>query len=229
MQEEGIAVLDFHAHILPGADHGSDGLQTSLRQLKLAEQAGIDVVIATPHFYPQADDFGHFRRKRRSAREQLLENYQGPIRILTGAEVHMCVGLDHLEGLEALCIPGTNVMLCELPFRGLPAGMTETFERLMDERDIVPILAHVDRYDPTVINNLFGMGIQGQLNAEPLSHHFHRRRLLPWIDQGSVVALGSDIHGTEIGYSQYLKARDFLGERFDTIEARVRELLKDAL
>ncbi len=222
-------MLDFHAHILPGADHGSDGLQTSLRQLTLAEQAGIDTIVATPHYYPQSDDFGHFLRKRKACRETLLEAYSGPIRVLTGAEVHMCVGLDHLEGLEELCIPGTNVMLCELPFHSLPGGMTETFERMVEERGICPVLAHVDRYDPTVINNLFGMGLSGQLNAEPLSHRFHRRRLLPWIDRGNIVALGSDIHGTEIGYSQYLKAVDFLGPRAEEIESRVRALLKPAL
>ena len=222
-------MLDFHAHILPGADHGSDGLQTSLRQLKLAEQAGIDTVIATPHFYPQTDEFDRFLQVSRSAYESLLEHYSGSVRILAGAEVHMCVGLDHLEGLEALCIPGTNVMLCELPFRSFSSGLTETFERLMDERGIVPVLAHVDRYDPTVINNLFGMGLLGQLNAEPLSRTFHRRRLLPWIDGGYIVALGSDIHGVEIGYAQFSRAVDFLGPRFDAIESRARKLLRQAL
>ena len=222
-------MLDFHAHVLPGADHGSDGLQTSLRQLALAEQAGIDVLVATPHFYPQRDDFDHFLKKREAARAELADNYGGSIRLLLGAEVHVCVGLDHLEGLEELCIPGTRVMLCELPFRGLTGGMTETFERLLEDREIVPVLAHVDRYEPTTIENLFSMGINGQLNAEPLSRRFHRRRLLPWIDRGQIVALGSDIHGTAIGYSQYLKAVDFLGPRFDAIEERVRELLKDAL
>ncbi len=221
-------MLDFHAHVLPGADHGSDGLQTSLRQLALAEQAGIDVLVATPHFYPQKDDFGRFLKKREAARAELAAHYGGSIRLLTGCEVHVCVGLDHLDGLEELCIPGTRVMLCELPFRGLTGGMTETFERLLED-DIIPVLAHVDRYEPSTIENLFSMGLTGQLNAEPLSRRFHRRRLLPWIDRGQIVALGSDIHGTQIGYSQYLKAVDFLGERFQTIEARVRELLKDAL
>lgn len=222
-------MLDFHAHVLPGADHGSDGLQTSLRQLALAEQAGIDVLIATPHFYPQRDDFDRFLRKRRKALAELRENYAGSIRLLAGCEVHMCVGLDHLDGLEELCVPGTRVMLCELPFHDLPSGMTDTFERLTEEHEITPILAHVDRYDPSVIENLFGLGLKGQLNAEPFSRHFHRRRLLPWIDQGQIVALGSDIHGTEIGYTQYLKAREFLGERFETIEARARKLIRAAL
>lgn len=221
-------MLDFHAHILPGADHGSDGLQTSLRQLRLAEQAGIDTIIATPHFYPQTDDFGRFRRLRRSAAQTLREHYSGTVRILVGAEVHMCVGLDHLEGLEALCIPGTKVMLCELPFRGCTNGITETFVRLMDERGIVPVLAHVDRYDPTLINNLFGMGLCGQLNAEPLSRPFHRKRLLPWIDSGDIVALGSDIHGADIGYAPFLKAVEFLGSRFAVLESRARALLQDA-
>ena len=95
-------MLDFHAHVLPGADHGSDGLQTSLRQLALAEQAGIDVLVATPHFYPQRDDFDHFLKKREAARAELADNYGGSIRLLLGAEVHVCVGLDHLEGLEEL-------------------------------------------------------------------------------------------------------------------------------
>ena len=222
-------MLDFHAHVLPGADHGSDGLQTSLRQLALAEQAGIDTLIATPHFYPQRDDFGRFLRKRGKALAELRENYAGSIRLLAGCEVHMCVGLDHLDGLEELCVPGTRVMLCELPFRDLPSGMTETFERLMEDYEIIPVLAHVDRYDPSVIENLFGLGLTGQLNAERFSRHFHRRRLLPWIDRGQIVALGSDIHGIQTGYTHYRKAVDFLGARFDTIEARARELLKAVL
>ena len=44
--------LDYHAHILPRCDHGSDGVETSLRQLAMAAEAGIRTVCATPHFYP---------------------------------------------------------------------------------------------------------------------------------------------------------------------------------
>ena len=31
--------LDYHAHILPRCDHGSDGVETSLRQLAMAAEA----------------------------------------------------------------------------------------------------------------------------------------------------------------------------------------------
>lgn len=222
-------MLDFHAHILPGADHGSDCLKTSLRQLELAQAAGIDTIVATPHFYPQTDLFSDFLKQREQAYSELMDHYSGPIRILLGAEVHMCVGLDHLEGMEQLCIPGTKVMLCELSFRGVTAGLTETFERMMDDWSLEPVLAHVDRYDPRWIDNLFSLGLQGQLNAEPLCRYFGRRRLLPWIDSGSIVALGSDIHMTDVGYSQYTKAVTYLGTRARIIDKRARRLLAGAL
>ena len=221
-------MTDFHAHILPGADHGSDGLKTSLRQLALAEEAGISAIVATPHFYPQVEEFSDFLRKRERCWRELQANYHGPVRILLGAEVHICVGLDHLAGLEQLCIPGTNVMLAELPLRGIPGGLTETFTRLIEEKGIKPVLAHVDRYDPNWIQNLFFLGLSGQVNAEALCRIFGRGRFNTWIDEGFIVALGSDIHGTEIGYSQYLKAVERLGARAGKLEDRVRKLLAKA-
>ena len=67
-------MIDFHAHILPGADHGSDGLETSLRQLALAEEAGVDTIVATPHFYPQSDSFSEFlRRRERTASDSRVD------------------------------------------------------------------------------------------------------------------------------------------------------------
>ena len=47
--------LDYHAHILPGCDHGSDGLVTSLKQVEMAASAGVKTICATPHFYPHKD------------------------------------------------------------------------------------------------------------------------------------------------------------------------------
>ena len=220
-------MTDFHAHILPGADHGSDGLETSLRQLELAEAAGIGTVIATPHFYPQQDSFSEFLRRRERTSAKLINHYHGPIRILLGAEVHMCVGLDHLRGLEALWVSGTRVMLSELPFQGWQSGLSETFVRLQDA-GVEPILAHVDRYPAKLIEDLFSLGLRGQVNAEALCRRFSRRRLLPWIDGGFVIAMGSDIHGTAVGYTQYVKARAFLGDRCEKLDEATEELLKTA-
>ena len=64
----GIRITDFHSHVLPGADHGSDSVETSERQLELLNGAGIDRVVATPHFYPSDVTVGEFL----DLREQIL-------------------------------------------------------------------------------------------------------------------------------------------------------------
>ena len=217
---------DFHAHILPGADHGSNGLETSLCQLELAEAAGIDTIVATPHYYPQSDDFTQVLKKREVCYSLLMNNYHGPIRILPAAEVRMCTGIDHLKGVRELCIPGTDIMLCELPFHGYGSGLDETFLRLQDDLQIEPILVHVDRYDPKLIEKLSEMGLRGQVNADAVCHHMGRRRLFSWIDEQTVVALGSDIHGVQIGYSHYTKAMTILDRRGRMLQNSMTALLE---
>lgn len=80
--------LDYHAHVLPGCDHGSDGLETSLRQLDMAAAAGIRTVCATPHFYPHRESAESFLR-RRAEFAQLLRAHlpERAPQICLGAEV----------------------------------------------------------------------------------------------------------------------------------------------
>lgn len=47
--------LDYHAHILPGCDHGSSSVAMSLKQIDMAKAAGIKTICATPHFYPHKE------------------------------------------------------------------------------------------------------------------------------------------------------------------------------
>lgn len=218
-------MIDFHAHILPAADHGSDSLETSLSQLKLAEAAGIGTVIATPHFYPQIEAVEDFLERRQACWTALTEAYQGPICLKLGAEVHMCAGIDHMDGLEQLCISDTNVILLELGFGTWTNRVTEAVCTIQEDSDLVPVLAHIDRYQPDRIDELLERGIRAQLNADAFCRLFGKRKLCDWIDSGSVVALGSDIHGTSIGYKNYLKAKAYLKDRFDTVMRRTEKVL----
>ena len=65
-------MIDFHAHILPGADHGSDGLETSKAQLGCLFKEGITRVVATPHFYPQRHSVDTFLERRDRAKKEIL-------------------------------------------------------------------------------------------------------------------------------------------------------------
>ena len=220
-------MIDFHAHILPACDHGSDGIETSAKQLRLAAEAGIKTVVATPHFYPQHDSFSAFLARRAQTYAALTQRHTGAPEILLGAEVNLCAGLDHLDGIERACIQGTRVILLEMPVNYWSPALEETLLRFQDDCGLIPVLAHVDRYDPDRIERLLSYGMLAQLNAESLCVHHGRRRRLAWIDQGSIVALGSDIHGVRPGYAEFTKAVKILKGRAETIFNRTYALLEE--
>ena len=64
-------LIDFHSHILPRVDHGSSGMTETTKQLQLVSNAKVDVLVATPHFYPNADSADSFLHKVQAATERL--------------------------------------------------------------------------------------------------------------------------------------------------------------
>ena len=54
---------DFHAHILPGMDHGSTSTETTRNQLSAAKELGISTIVATSHFYPDIHRVGSYLRR----------------------------------------------------------------------------------------------------------------------------------------------------------------------
>ena len=105
-------IVDFHAHILPGADHGSDSVETSLKQLTLAKNASVNTIIATPHFYPHVHSVEEFLKIRNQAYISLESAKEADMpKIILGAEVLLCVGIDRLAGIDKLCIEGTKTIL----------------------------------------------------------------------------------------------------------------------
>lgn len=222
-------VIDFHAHILPGADHGSRNAETTQRQLEMIAAAGTDAVVATPHFYPHRDNAAAFFSRREAALSRLLAcKIPTGLRIYLGAEVQVCEGLEELEELEALCVRGTNVILLEMPFGDWGQRLTDTVQAIAD-RGLVPVLAHVDRYPKKKISELLRRGIAAQLNAEPFLGFFGRRRANRYLKTGSVAALGSDLHGAELGgYGHFLTMRRRLEAQADSVFARTAALLKNA-
>ena len=66
MKNKDIDIIDFHSHILPGADHGSSSVETSLAQLNSAKNAGVTRLIATPHFYPHRHTLEKFLARNNS-------------------------------------------------------------------------------------------------------------------------------------------------------------------
>ena len=220
-------VIDLHAHILPGADHGCRDRETAQAQLALIAANGTDAVVATPHFYPHRDNIAAFLTRRAAAVERLRRCTLPPaLQVLLGAEVQVCEGLDEMEELEALCIQGTKVILLEMPHIKWSARLLSTVLAI-GERGLVPVLAHIDRYPAREIGKLLEKGVLAQLNAEAFEGFFSRRRAMRYLKGEGVVAFGSDLHGAEPdGYGAFLRVRAL--DAAQAVFARTRTLLAGA-
>lgn len=211
---ENLAV-DYHSHILPGCDHGSANLETSMKQVELSKKAGIKVLCATSHFYPHRESVESFLERRNASAKLLSEHIDSNSQtLLLGAEVLICDGIDRLEGLERLCLQGTDELMIEMPFYEWPEEIIDTFIRLTERKEFKVVLAHADRYPTDSVMIAINEGVKLQLNACCLMNPFKRKRYFDWIDQGHVKYLGSDIHELGNGYHEYEKARKILLKRF---------------
>lgn len=203
--------LDYHAHVLPGCDHGSDSVETSRKQLAMAAVAGVRTVCATPHFYPHRESIPSFLQRREASARLLRENLTADApQLQLGAEVLICDGMERLDGLPRLCRSETNELLLEMPFYQWPEAIWDTLYALCERRDIEIVLAHAERYPPEAIEQLIRDNVALQLNSECLTRPLHRKRYLTWIKNGSVKYLGSDIHMLGNGYRDFEKCRRLL-------------------
>ncbi len=186
-------IIDFHAHILPCADHGSDSLETSLWQLQSAQNFGVSRIIATPHFYPHRHTMETFLERRHNAYMTLKEHIPAGMEVKLGAEAFICPNFENLPGIENLFIEGTRTLLLELPFTEFHEYFCDTVRALRKD-GIEVIMAHADRYSRDSVEKMIDAGAKIQLNAPSLLGIFKRKDVYSWIDRNLVVALGSDVH-----------------------------------
>lgn len=205
-------ILDFHAHIIPRADHGSSSLDETLYQLNSALQYGITRVIATPHFYPYNENPASFIKRRNACFEKLKEHLTDELpTICLGAEVLICDNIEEMPELDKLCIDGTKVLLLELPFTDFSESYILSVKALL-KKGYTVVIAHADRYDPANVNNLIKAGAYVQLNADSLSGLFVSKHIKKWLGENKVFALGSDIHGRDKrAYRHFKRAVSKLG------------------
>lgn len=227
-----LRIIDFHSHILPCADHGSDGIETSKNQVGLMNNAGVDTVVLTPHFYPNRHRVSDFTIAISSAADELIAECDTRPRFCLGAEVLYCDGMEEMEDLNELCIKGTNVLLLELPMTE-KWNKTLVYEIKRLSAKYTVILSHIDRYILFHKNELMNLldceSIHAQINASALFNNGDRHRLQPFIDAGLIHAIGSDLHGYgKRLYRHFEKSEKKLGKNYAKIMENSAELLKNA-
>ena len=200
-------MIDLHCHILPGIDDGALSLSESLIMAQSAAGGGTRKIVATPHYFndyqnPRPVEKAEVERKFKELKDYLRLN-RCPVELYMGAEQYGVSNLvPIIENDELITINDSRYLLIEF-------SLDDDIERAkfvlsqLDDYDIVPILAHPERYDfiqdePSKIFWFLQHGCLLQVNkgsitgrfgeeAEGISHWLIRERM------AHVVA--SDSHG----------------------------------
>ncbi len=140
-------MVDIHTHILPALDDGAENVEESLQLLEQLKKQGITDVFATPHFYPQIHNTSDFKSLLKMSYNSLTDKIEDDFlpSIHLGCELLYYEGIGHSDSLSQFCLSGSNYLLLELTNDVICKKLFEDLKLLL-ENDIVPIIAHIERY-----------------------------------------------------------------------------------
>lgn len=211
-------MIDFHTHILPGIDDGSDCLDTTRQLLEEMSRQGVHTVVATPHFYAALDTPEAFLQRRAAALE-LVSTLQGNYpKMIPGAEVAYFDGMENSGILEQLQVGDSKLLLVEMPMCPWTQRMIRAICDLPVLTGLTPVLAHVDRYRhpdqfPRYRDHLLESGILFQCNTEAFVTPFVRRWALKHLKTGRIHFLGTDTHNLTDRKPNMQQAGEFISKK----------------
>ena len=197
-------MLDFHSHLIPGIDDGSQDISMSVGMLDMWKEQGVDLVCATPHFYADSNSPDRFLEKRNTAYASLMDALKntpgGPgdyPAVILGAEVYYYRGLSACEDLRRFCLQGTRLLLVEMPFQDWSDYMIREISEIRDI-GLYPVAAHIERYikdqPRNKIEDLMDTGILIQCNASFFLNPKTRKKAFRMLSDETIDFMGSDAH-----------------------------------
>lgn len=194
-------IIDFHSHILPGIDDGSKNPAMTAKMLELEGKAGVDTIVATPHFYMSEQSLDSFLDGREQAFNAIKsEAERQKITVRLGAEVYFTPSLSELD-LKKLCIEGTDCIMLELPYSRITGSFIRTFRSFvgMISSEFTVILAHAERYlnftDEESLYEILDTGLLVQFNCGSFKMFSpHLKFMYNMISCGNAHLLGTDCH-----------------------------------
>lgn len=196
-------MLDIHSHIIPGIDDGAKNMEMTLEMLKNAEKEGTREIIATPHYlleYGEAtiEEVKNYVKKINN----LLEDEKIDVNIYSGQEVYFTEKIieDYMNG-NIGTLNDSRYMLIEFPMEKFDENIFDILYELQ-VRDIIPIIAHPERYKPFIktpilINDFINQGYLFQVNAGSIQGKFGesvRKTADMFLSNHIYNFIGSDAH-----------------------------------
>ncbi len=194
---------DWHCHILPGIDDGSQNEEQSLEMLQEYIKLGIKKIVATPHV--RADYFKNTKEsiiEAQSKVQNLITTHQLPVVLEASAEYFADENFLQLIEQDQLLPIENQYILFEFPMQSPTLWATKLVEKLQ-RKGYTPLLAHPERYrywhgKPQEWKKWKNRGVCFQLNLLSITGHYgsaERRAALQLLDSDYIDAVGSDAHG----------------------------------
>lgn len=197
-------MIDLHSHILPAIDDGSQSVGESLELMEISKRQGIELMVATPHFYAEKDSPEAFFERRERAEEQLCDAMFSEFlypKLMVGAEVAYFDSLVRSDVLPKLCIRGTNVLLLEMPFRQWSKKVISDVIDIQKVTGLQVLIAHINRYiqfqGRGVLESFLEQGIWIQSNADAFLSKHTVKQALNMLGKNQIHVLGSDCHNLQ--------------------------------
>ena len=233
-------LIDFHNHVLPGADDGSKSLAMSLNMLRTAAQQGITEVVNTIHYqHPKMAEFAIKNEELRIKIKELqaeVDKAGIPIKLHQGAEVFYLPNLVEIAKDPVTTIGDGKYLLVEFQLHQLPEGYRDVLFNLVMS-GVTPIIAHPERYYPIqrdieIIRDLIQAGCLIQIDGGSLTGSLGqsaKKAAVEILEQGLCHLIGSDAHDDRrrnFCLSESIaKAREIIGADVDRIIQNSQKLL----
>ncbi|HEY9059408.1 MAG TPA: CpsB/CapC family capsule biosynthesis tyrosine phosphatase [Pseudobacteroides sp.] len=202
-------MIDIHSHIIFSVDDGPSTVKESMRMILEAEKIGIKTIIATPHYNKKYFDI---KNAERNFQELVVRMKNCDIELKMGYEVFVdSILSDCIVNKKMFTLNASNYLLFELPFDIYPNNTIDIILK-MHLNDIIPIIAHPERYVYFLRNfdmfiNLIEAGCMVQLDAGSIIG-YHGRRVKAFCKKvlklGLAHFIASDAHSSEDYISLFL-------------------------
>lgn len=227
-------MVDFHTHILPGIDDGSQDVDMTKAILIEEHRQGVGLIAATPHFYAHRMSVEGFLERRTEAMAQTrqvcrsFEQEQGRAlpEIIAGAEVYYFPGMGKAGAIPKLCIGDTRCLLLELPFEQWGNDVLKDVRDLIYRQKLCIILAHIERYigfqkDRRIWDEIMELPVFTQINAGSFLRKNgifrpdkKKQFCLQFLSEHPGTILGSDCHNMTDRRPNIEPARKFIAGYF---------------
>ena len=215
-------MIDIHHHCLPGVDDGPSNWDDAVEICRLASEAGIETIVATPHVLRgpwQNDD----RRELQKLTMELNHRLPDTPRVILGSEYYFSHDilelLDDKRGIIPLA--GGRHLLIEFPSMSIPPRVENVFHEIV-LRNWIPIIAHPERnfvfqQNLEALVGLIRVGARVQLTASSLEGQFGpaaKRAALGMLDREMAHFVATDAHSLRRRPPTPARAREIIEKKW---------------